>query len=107
MTTLRKSVSDALRRQGFTRYGQAHIRRVDDDFSLCVDTGPIGPRTDIAPVVGTRFVVIALLNGDAPAVVRDLARAESIVCTRADEVCEQFRAFEERVRARLSAIGAG
>ena len=54
MTTLRKNVSDPLRRQGFIRNGQAPIRRVDDDFSPCVDAGSLGPRTDTAPAVAIR-----------------------------------------------------
>ena len=34
-----------------------------------------------------------------------LSDAESILCFRPDEVCEQYRAFEARVRARLSPFG--
>jgi hypothetical protein len=188
MATLRKQVSDALVLLGYRRHGRAHVRRVDDDFSLCVDTGPIGLRTDIAPFVGIRSdaveraraelmslsddewigtvganvgyvlggayrwwnegappgpivddilaglerfspymsletiadafahdwaagnpgapyarVVIALLNGDPSRVVQHLADAESVLCARADAVCDQFRAFDARVRARLVA----
>lgn len=54
MTTLRKQVSDALCQQGYRRRGRGHLRRVDTDFSLCVDTGPLGPRKDIHPFVGIR-----------------------------------------------------
>jgi hypothetical protein len=52
------------------------------------------------------LVVMALLNADPPLVVRQLAHAESVLCARADDVCDQFRAFEARVRERLSSIGA-
>jgi hypothetical protein len=51
------------------------------------------------------MVVIALLNGNPSLVAKQLADAESIFCERADEVCDQFRAFETRVRERLSTIG--
>ena len=192
MPNLRKQVSDALVQLGFRRDGRRHLRRVDDDFSLVVDTGPIGARTDIAPYVGIRsdaveharaelmslwhdewigtvganvgyvlggeyrwwnegssvqpivdeilaalerfrpymtlktiadvfrhdwafrnpgapyaLIVIALLNVDPPLVAKHVAHAESILCERPDEVCDQFRAFETRVRARLSTIGTG
>ena len=185
VVTLRKQVSDALVQLGYRRHGRAHVRRIDDDFSVCVDTGPIGSRTDIAPYVGIRsdaveraradlmslpddewtgtvganvgyvvggeyrwwnegarlqpivddilralewfkpymslrtiadvftfewassnpgapyaLVVIALLNGDSTLVADRLAHAESILCVRADEVCDQFRGFEARVRGR-------
>jgi hypothetical protein len=189
MTTLRKLVSNALVRDGYRRSagttGSAHVRRLDDDFSLCVHTGPIGLRTDIAPAVGIRSdrveqaravlmsidhydwvatvgsnvgylidgqyrwweegadvalilesisaaleklapfaslatladgfaltgtdgpgmpyakVVIALLNRDAPLVDEELERARAVFCVQADEVCEQFLAFERRVRETL------
>ena len=189
--TLRKQVSDALVQLGYRRRGRTHLLPVNDDFSFCVDTGPIGPRTDIAPFVGIRsdsveharaelmsveddewigtvggnvgyvlggeyrwwnegasaqaivedilaaletlrpytslttiadvftcgwasgnpgapyaLVVIALLNADPPLVVRQLAHAELVLCARADEVCDQFRAFDARVRERLSSIGS-
>jgi len=200
MATLRKQVSDALCAQGYRRRGRAHLLRVDDDFSFCVDTGIPGPRTDIAPYVGIRselvestrselmalehdewvgtaganvgyilegeyrywdtgtsaqlvldrissaldkfrpfmslatlhqafsfrgaaenpgtpyaLVVIALLNGDTDLVAGRLAEASRIFCgtslpteaplpdseRRLDEVCDQFREFEARVRLRL------
>jgi hypothetical protein len=52
--TLRRDVSAALVRDGFTRTRAAHQRRLDDDFSLLVDTGPIGKQVDISPFIGLR-----------------------------------------------------
>lgn len=52
--TLRRDVSAALVRDGFTRTRAAHQRRLDDDFSLLVDTGRIGKQVDISPFVGLR-----------------------------------------------------
>jgi len=31
-----------------------HLKRIDSDISLWVDTGPLGPRTDISPFIGVR-----------------------------------------------------
>jgi hypothetical protein len=186
VATLRKRISDALIDLGFSRRRQAHFKRVDNDFSFCVDTGVIGWSTDIVPYVGIRSdvverartelmmlpnddwvatagsnvgyvlggeyrtwqggsrpqavlddilaaleslrpfmglttisdvftrdwaarnpgtpyarVVVALLTDDAPRVARELAYAESIFCIKQDEVCDQFKEFAARVRARL------
>lgn len=51
---LRKAVSDGLVRSGFVRTDRVHVKNVDDEFSLWVDTGPLGNRSDIAPFVGIR-----------------------------------------------------
>jgi hypothetical protein len=64
MVTLRKQVSDALVRLGYRRHGRAHVRRIDDDFSVCVDTGPIGSRADIAPYVGVRSDAVERARAD-------------------------------------------
>ena len=67
---LRKEVSAELVRRGFRRNGRTHLLRVSGDFSLGVDTGPIGTRTDIAPLVGIRNDLIEGLLGkclDVPA----------------------------------------
>src|SRR5262249_25483357 len=176
IATLRKDVSDRLIALGFHHHGRAHLKRISADVSWCVDTGPIGARTDIAPFVGIRsdaveharaelmalpddawigtvggnvgyvlggpykfweagasaeeivktlmagletlrpyatlsslagvfthdwaarhpgapytLVTVALLNDDRSRVLAELARAESTLCARRDEVCEQFR----------------
>jgi hypothetical protein len=51
---LRREVSNALVARGFRREGRMHLLRVDENFSLWVDTGPLGERSDIAPFVGVR-----------------------------------------------------
>jgi len=51
---LRGEVSKALVNRGFRRDGRTHLLRVDKEFSLGVDTGPLGKRSDIAPFVGIR-----------------------------------------------------
>jgi len=51
---LRREVSDALVARGFRRDDRAHLLRVDDEFSLAVDTGPLNKKPDIAPFVGIR-----------------------------------------------------
>jgi hypothetical protein len=186
MATVRREVSDRLIALGFHHHGRAHLKRIDSDFSWCVDTGPIGSRTDIAPFVGIRSdaveharselmalpddawigtvggnvgdvlggpykfweggahakdivetmtaglealrpyttltslagvfehdwaarhpgapytrVTVALLTGDRARVLAELTSAESTLCAHADEVCEQFREFDARVRRRL------
>jgi len=51
---LRREVSKTLRARGFRQFERMHLRPVDSEFSLWVDTGPIGSRSDIAPFVGLR-----------------------------------------------------
>ena len=64
---LRREVSKALKARGFRQFERMHLRQIDSDFSLWVDTGPIGSRGDIAPFVGlrhekTEHLVPELLN---------------------------------------------
>ncbi len=61
---LRKEVSDALVVEGFKRSDRVHSLRVDGDFSLWVDTGPIGSRVDIAPFIGIRHDGIKTLRAE-------------------------------------------
>jgi len=68
------------------------LGRVTDAFKH--DWAAANPGTPYA------LVVIALLNRDAGMVNTQLAHARSIFCARDDEVCDQFREFETRVRAR-------
>lgn len=51
---LRREVSKELMKRGFRRDGRTHLRRVDEEFSVGVDTGPLEKRADIAPFVGIR-----------------------------------------------------
>jgi hypothetical protein len=56
---LRRDVSSALVADGFVRGKRVHVKRVDADWSLLVDTGTvfkgeIGQSKDIAPGVGIR-----------------------------------------------------
>ena len=51
---LRREVSNALVGRGFRRRDRIHLLRIDASFSLGVDTGPLGKRSDIAPFVGIR-----------------------------------------------------
>lgn len=60
---LRKEVSAQLVRQGFRQDGRTHLLKISEGFSLGVDTGPIGARTDIAPVVGIRHDATESLLG--------------------------------------------
>jgi hypothetical protein len=46
-------------------------------------------------------VTVALLTGDRARVLAELTSAESTLCAHGDEVCEQFREFDARVRRRL------
>jgi hypothetical protein len=52
--TLRKRVSALLVERGFKRRGRMHLRRVDSDLSLWVDTGPLGRQEDVSPFIGVR-----------------------------------------------------
>jgi len=182
---LRKDVSKALVARGFHLWeGRSHLIRVDADFSLGVDTGPLGKRSDIAPYVGIRHdgvqqlradlmgssanertgtvganvgyvlgeeyrrweppstheevlrvidlalgrlrqylsldrlpeawkirgtntpgwryneIAALLLKGDHQAVLERLEAARAEYCAYEDGVCEQFRAFEQRVNSR-------
>jgi hypothetical protein len=55
---LRKETSRALVDRGYRRDGRIHLLSVDPEFSLWVDTGPLGPRVDIAPFVGLRHEAV-------------------------------------------------
>lgn len=49
---LRREVTDALVAEGFKRGKRVHLKRVDDDWNLLVDTGDVGKRQGITPWVG-------------------------------------------------------
>src|ERR1700704_1982432 len=51
---LRREVTSALVADGFVRGKRVHVKRVDDEWSLLVDTGEIGKKQGIAPVIGIR-----------------------------------------------------
>jgi len=51
---LRRAVSDELVKSGFDRIERVLMLPVNNDFSLWVDTGPLGSRADIAPFIGIR-----------------------------------------------------
>jgi hypothetical protein len=51
---LRRAVSDALTKRGYTRAGRMHVKRLTADISWVVDTGPLNAGDDIAPFVGIR-----------------------------------------------------
>lgn len=69
---LRSEVSKSLVAHGFKRAGHMHLRRLDSEFSLWVDTGPIGKRSDIAPFVGLRHDSVETLCGELLGVPDDL-----------------------------------
>src|SRR5262249_16308156 len=56
---------------GFHHHGRAHLKRIDRDFSWCVDTGRIGSRTDIAPFVGIRSDAVELERAELMALPDD------------------------------------
>jgi hypothetical protein len=58
---LRREVSNGLVARGFRRQGRVHSLRVNEQFSLWVDTGPLNRRPDIAPFVGIRHEQVELL----------------------------------------------
>jgi hypothetical protein len=59
------------------------------------------PATEADPSAHYRMVVIELLRGRPEAVAEMMLRAEKIYCRRDDEICEDFRAFQEKTRARF------
>ena len=189
MTTLRKHVSTFLRTQGYRCLNRSvHLLRLDDDFSLWVNTGVVGLAADIAPYIGLRSesveaararfldrpnhpttvtvganvgyildgryrawqrgsdptevtqtieaglqklrplaslaalpglfscpgvreapgtpyvaILVALLRHDRGSLLARLEDARLAFCIRPDEICDQFRAFEERLGAELGA----
>jgi hypothetical protein len=59
MPSLRKAVSDRLRELGYVRLEKSiHLRKLDADFSSCVNTGIVGFATDISPWVGLRSELV-------------------------------------------------
>ncbi len=54
MASLRSEVSRSLKARGYRQFERMHLLRVDGEFSVWVDTGPLESRTDIAPSVGLR-----------------------------------------------------
>src|SRR5262245_56508396 len=100
MAKLRKQVSDALCAQGYRRRGRAHLLRVDDDFSFCIDTGTIGPRTDIAPFVGIRSERVERVRAER----RSLKHDESVataVATVAYILEGEYRHWDTGTAAQL------
>ena len=59
------------------------------------------PATEADPSAHYRMVVIELLRGRPEAVAEMMLRAEMIYCRRDDEICEDFRLFQEKARARF------
>lgn len=61
---LRRGVSKALKARGFMQVERMHLLKVDSDFSMWVDTGPIGKQDDIAPFAGLRHEGVENLVAD-------------------------------------------
>ena len=185
---LSRKVSNALVARGYRRYDRNHLFRVDQDWSFCVDTGPLGKQSDIHPFVGIRHdgvetilaelmalpaydwtgtvganvgyilgfgyiwwkppsqpeevlraidhaierlrpflnlerlpelwntpgtkepawrfkeMVILLLLGKREALFERLDAARAVECKNEDEICEQFRSFEQRILVRLKIL---
>jgi hypothetical protein len=56
---VRREVSRMLRDQGFKSFrqsgsGRAHLRRIDSEFSLVVDVGPLDTEGGLSPFIGIR-----------------------------------------------------
>lgn len=62
-----------------------------------------------AKVPGWRYteITVHLLRGDRQLVLERLEAARSEFCKREDEICEQFRGFEQRVKSRLELLAEG
>lgn len=61
---LRRAVSKVLKARGFRQFERMHLLPVDSDFSVWVDTGPIGKQEDIAPFAGLRHEGVENLVAD-------------------------------------------
>jgi hypothetical protein len=114
---LRKEVSARLIERGFRQDGRTHLLRVSGEFSLGVDTGPLGARTDIAPLAGIRHAPTESLLGkllDLPGDEWVLTVAANVGYvlggrylawqppTPPEEVLERIDAALERLRSFLS-----